>query len=482
MTDSYRFLSGQMQAPAVRSLQAAQPVAKEHEHLPMIRDWSDFVSFSPRLYFQPRSIDELKQFVAGAAQGFIKTDSIRVLGSLHSCSEICVSDTIIDVGGMPKPLEFSADDSVVTASANWTLHEFFAELGKRGKSLAALGGTNAQTLAGIMSTNTAPATPKHAIYDLVNWVEYITVDPTTSEVVEKRVTRSDPEFAAVVGSLGAIGIITRIQFRTIDQPYFKVVMKIIPMAEALDDLDATSENYDFWRVNWVPDSDQALLWAAKQIPPDEADPEGDYDPDEAETVLRFLFMLWDRISQGSAGPLLDTPMKVVYRLLTTFYNLNQVDVTGPLRNMLPVDRRAPLHVAMAEWAFRPDDLGAVLALCERYFEEQGWPNIPTEIELSKTDNYLMSPWNWDGLDYIVKFNFMYLTDICRTEAEKAMVNVHLRGLWDRLIQEGIPFKPHWGKINFLDPQFVADNFSLAEFSELIQPLFLNDYVASRIRP
>jgi hypothetical protein len=62
-----------------------------------------------------------------------------------------------------------------------------------------------------------------------------------------------------------------------------------------------------------------------------------------------------------------------------------------------------------------------------------------------------------------------------------MVNVHLRGLWDRLIQEGIPFKPHWGKINFLDPEFVAENFHLDEFSESIQPLFLNDYVASRIQ-
>jgi FAD/FMN-containing dehydrogenase len=479
MTDSFRLLSSQAQDTGM----PATPLAsEEHDHQPRIRDWSDFVSFSPRLYFRPRSIDELKGFVAGAAQGFIRADSIRVLGSLHSCSEICVSDAIVDVSGMPKPIEFSADDSVVTASANWELHEFFAELGKRGKALGALGGTNAQTLAGIMSTATAPATPKRGIYDLLNWVEYVTIDPTTKQAVEKRVTRSDPEFPALVASLGAVGIITRVQFRTIDEPFFKVKMKIIPMAEALGDLDATSAKYDFWRVNWIPDSDEALLWAATQIPAGEADPEGDYDEDEAETVLNFLFMLWDKISSGSAGPLLDKPMQVVYQLLSTFYNLNQVNVTGPLRNMLPVDRRAPLRVSMAEWAFRPDDLDAVLDLCERYFEEQGWPNIPTEIELTKTDDYFMSPWNWDGLDYIVKFNFMYLTEICKTEEEKAMIGTHLKGLWDRLIQEGIPFKPHWGKLNFMDPQFVAENFHLTEFSPLIRPLFLNDYVASRLRP
>ena len=57
--------------------------------------------------------------------------------------------------------------------------------------------------------------------------------------------------------------------------------------------------------------------------------------------------------------------------------------TGPLRNMLPVDRRAPLRVAMAEWSFRPQDLQRVLGECEQYFGEHRWPNIPTEIELDE---------------------------------------------------------------------------------------------------
>ena len=54
--------------------------------------------------------------------------------------------------------------------------------------------------------------------------------------------------------------------------------------------------------------------------------------------------------------------------------------TGPLRNMLPVDRRAPLRVAMAEWSFRPQDVHRVIGECEEYFGRNGWPNIPTEIE------------------------------------------------------------------------------------------------------
>ena len=131
--------------------------------------------------------------------------------------------------------------------------------------------------------------------------------------------------------------------------------------------------------------------------------------------------------------------------------------TGPLRNMLPVDRRAPLHVAMAEWSFRPQDVHRVLGECQDYFDRHGWPNIPTEIELARVDGSLMSPWNWDGLPYVVKFNFMYLTEVCTEPGEKEEIYAHLRGLWEHLQAAGVPFKAHWGKINFIDPEFVRRN-------------------------
>ena len=156
------------------------------------------------------------------------------------------------------------------------------------------------------------------------------------------------------------------------------------------------------------------MWAAKRIPDAEADPDGDYPNDQSENILVSIFNVLDKIE--SAGPLLDNAMRLVYTGLTLTYG--EVKVSGPLRNMLPVDRRAPLHVAMAEWAFNPSDLERLLQSCRSYYEQNGWPNLPIEIELTKTDHAFMSPWNWPGLDYIVKFNFMYLTDVSQTEAEK----------------------------------------------------------------
>ena len=294
-----------------------------HTHEPTIQDWSRFVAFQPRLYFRPQDLDELKGFLSGMQEGIFKQRTLRVLGSLHSCSDICVSDVIVDVSDLPKTIEFSADNTLVTASANWSLHDFLIALSARGKSISATGGTDPQTLAGVISTNTAPATPWHTLYELVEWVEYIAIAEDSQAVVEKHVDRADPAFPAVIGSLGAIGILTRVQFRLIDELYFETVQKIVKLKEVLADLPLTSQKYDFWRIDWLPDTDEGLLWAATRIP--SADPDGDYPAHQSESILKALFKTLEKIE--SAGPLLDDAMRVVYAALALTYG--ETKASGP---------------------------------------------------------------------------------------------------------------------------------------------------------
>lgn len=480
MTTAHELLAGAASSAGVLSTPSAATATGATAHTPFIQDWAQFVSFEPNLYFKPQDLDELKRFLSGILQGFFKQSHIRIPGSLHSCSDIYVSEAIIDISELPKTITFNDDNTLVTASANWTLHDFLLQLSARGKSLSATGGTDAQTLAGLISTNTAPATFQHTIYELLEWVEYITIAEDGTSIVEKRVSQTDPAFPAVVCSLGAIGILTNVQFRLVDEPYFKTVQKVVQLDEVLGDLARTSQEYDFWRVDWIPDMTTGLLWAAQRIPRDQADPDGDYQPDQSESILKFIFTHLDTLKLGASGPLLDTAMKWIYMLMAALYGT--VEATGPLRNMLPVDRKAPLHVAMAEWSFNPSDLSNVLERCKEYYQQHGWPNLPIEIELTKTDNHFMSPWNWEGLDYIVKFNFMYLTDICRTEQQKEGINTHLQGLWDHLTQAGVQFKAHWGKINFMDYTFVHEHYKLDQFEPFVRPLFLNSYLSERLNP
>jgi FAD/FMN-containing dehydrogenase len=401
---------------------------------------------------------------------------VRVPGSLHSCSKIVVSDTVLDTSALPKAIELDPGGDAVEATANVTLHEFLAELGRHGKSVTATGGTDHQTLAGLISTGTAPASSRHALYELLDWVELVAVDEATGQAAERRIARGDADFPAVVCSLGLLGVLTRVRFRLVDELYFEVVQKIVELGDVLADLDATSAKYDFWRVNWAPKSDKALLWAATAIPRDKAKPDGDYETDQSEHVLDIVCKVLDKLA--GTGPLLNLALEAVYDVMTLTYGTSHA--SGPLRNMLPVDRRAPLRVAMAEWSFRPVDVNQVIGECRRYFDGHGWPNIPTEIELSRVDGSLMSAWNWDGLDYIVKFNFMYLTEVCTEPGEKEAIYAHLRGLWEHLEAASIPFKAHWGKINFIEPDFVRRNHGFDAFRPLISPMFMNDYLKERL--
>jgi FAD/FMN-containing dehydrogenase len=441
-----------------------------------MEDWARLISFRPGVVLRPASVDELKTTLERIHGGELGDGSVRVPGSLHSCSEIAVADTVLDTSGLPKTIELEPGNDAVVASANVSLHEFLDELGRHGKSVTATGGTDHQTLAGLISTGTAPASSRHALYELLDWVELVAVDEATGQAVERRISRGDADFPAAICSLGLLGVLTRVRFRLVDELHFDVVQKIVRLDEVLDDLDATSEKYDFWRVNWAPKSDKALLWAATAVAAGDSKPDGDYSSDQAEHVLDIVFKVFDKI--GGTGPLLTGPLEAVYDVMTLTYGTSRA--TGPLRNMLPVDRRAPLLVAMAEWSFRPEDLHRVLGECQEYFDGHGWPNIPTEIELSRVDGSLMSAWNWEGLPYIVKFNFMYLTEVCTEEGEKEEIYAHLRGLWEHLEAAGVPFKAHWGKINFIDPEFVRRNHDIGAFRPLISPMFMNDYLAERI--
>jgi len=147
---------------------------------------------------------------------------------------------------------------------------------------------------------------------------------------------------------------------------------------------------------------------------------------------------------------------------------------------MPVDRTAPLHVAMAEWSFDPKRLDEARAAVQSYFEKHKWPNLPIEIELVKADDYWMSSWNWgSGYDYLAKMNFQYLTDVCDAAGKQA-ISDHLEGLWNHLIASGIAFKGHWGKINFMDHAFVKQNYALDRFAPLVSPVLLNDYLSKRL--
>ena len=448
---------------------------------PRVQDWAGVIDFSPRAYHAPNCLDELKAVLAGVMHQGMNGGALRILGGMHSCSAIFQSDFVIDTSRLP--LEFTvappATDGTarVVASAFMHVHEFLARAAEHGLSLTALGGTDAQTLAGLIATNTSGATIRTTVYETLAWVEYLTVAADGTSIETRRVERGAPDFNGMIASLGAIGMMTRVAFDLVPQLFFDAGMELRPLMGVLDNLDAMNAQYDFWRIEWLPDNDDVgNFWWAKRTP-GQGNPNGDYPPDKIEGLLRQVISFDDKAFSG--GPLLDPMLKAAYGMMITAYQ--PTTANGPMRNMIPVDRLAPIKVAMAEWSFAPADLTRAMDCCRSYFSAKGWPNLSIEIQCSLKDDYWMSAWNWPGVpeSYIVKLNFQYITDSLSAD-EKAQMTTHLKGLWDALDAAGILFKAHWGKMNFLDPKRIAALYQPEHFMPLVKPLFLNDYLKARL--
>ena len=448
----------------------------------LVTDWSKYVDCNPDYYLRPQSLAEMQSLLTMIAQGAFGDKQLRFLGGQHSCSDIFSSEVIVDPTGLP--LEFDVQPlpgggGQVTASAFMHAHEFLKRAADSKLSLTALGGTDAQTMAGLISTNTAGATVHTTVYEGLQWVEYLAPGSDGTTFQTQRISVGDASFNGIVASLGAVGFMTRVCFNLVPELYFTGEFKMVDLDTIVNDLQAMCDTYEFWRFEWLPQDDKRCLrWTAvPYTPPDPSNPPdtGDYPLDTTEALLRELMEGNQMIFKS--GPFTDKALALAYKAIG--WLSQPMGATGPMRNIIPCDRKADLQVTMAEWSFDPKDLPKVLDTCRSYFGANHWPNLPIEIECTKTDQFWMSPWNWPGLDYIVKLNFQYLTDFL-DDAGKAKIAPHLDGMWKAFEAAGIPFKAHWGKLNSLDPDYVSKNYDAASFMPLVAPMFLNPYLQARL--
>lgn len=437
-----------------------------------ITDWSGMVAFTPSRILRPTSIADLVRMLEQEAARQ-PPGGVRVVGGLHSCARIVEEDTILDLSGIPAEFgQVLGAPAQVVASGWMTARKFLEEAAEHGLSLTALGGTDAQTLGGLLATNTAGATAHHAIYDLVQWVEYLTIEG--GKAVTHRVDAGTPAFGAMAASLGCIGVITRVGFNLVPERYFKAAFEIRDLSSVLNDLDATCAAHEFWRIEWLPnDQGKGLFWSAHQT--SKKNPNGKYKKDEAQKLLMAVAQIIQETRHN--GAFLNRELEITYSVLTVLYTKSTA--SGPMRNIIPCDRDTQMRVAMAEWSFCKADLHCVMAICRLYFNGNKWPNLPIEIECTKTDAYFMSPWKCADEPFIVKLNFQYLTDFL-SKAEKVEIVDHLRGLWDALKAAGVPFKAHWGKINFLTPADTAKMYDVASFFPFMADMFTNAYLRTRL--
>ena len=231
-----------------------------------LRDWGELISFTPSTVLQPTSVEELKEILEKVHRGELGDGRVRVPGSLHSCSEIAVGDAIVDVSSLPKSIELEDGDG----GGDRDGQRLPARVPRRARPPRQIGHRDRRH---------RPPDPGRADLDRHR----------AGQLPPRRSTRSSsgssssPSTPPARRSSGASPAATPTSRRwsarsacsasspgsasaSSTSSIFDVTMKVVELDDVLADLDATSAQYDFWRVNWMQKSDKALLWAATAVP------------------------------------------------------------------------------------------------------------------------------------------------------------------------------------------------------------------------
>jgi len=221
----------------------------------MLRNWSDTVDLGGTVA-TPRSTAEVAELVRGA-------DRVLALGSAHSFSPVAVTPGLhIETAALPA--DIAVNGTTVTVSAGMTYATLGRELHARGLGLAAMASLPHITVGGAIATGTHGS--GDAIGTLSSAVTGIEIVTAGGDV--RWVRRGvDPDFGAWVVSIGALGVVTRVEMEV--EPTYEVAQTIF----AGLDLDVVEADFDavfgsatsvsvFTR--WRPEPD-AQLWLKRRI-------------------------------------------------------------------------------------------------------------------------------------------------------------------------------------------------------------------------
>jgi len=405
------------------------------------RNWSGNIRYSAERTLSPRSIDELREVVAGSS-------AVKALGSRHSFSPIAdTTGTLVSVVDLDVPLVIDRERRVVRVGGGVRYGELAQALEREGWALANLASLPHISVAGAVSTGThGSGAANRSLAAAVTALDVVT---SAGDVVTLR--RGDADFAGAVVSLGALGVVAAVELEI--EPTFDIAQTVyerVPVAAVRDGfVEIASSAYSVSIFTTLRDDEVVdQVWrkertdvAALPLP----DALAGREADGPRHPLPGVSAEACTVQGGVAGPWLDRLPH--FRLEFTPSNGEELQSEF----LLPIERAGEAFDAVRALAER---LRSVLQICE--------------IRTVAADDLWLSPAS--GRDSVA-FHFTWRAD----DARVAAVLPHLEAAL-------APFdaRPHWGKV------FVARDVSShyprwADFVALQRRLdprgaFLNDYL------
>ena len=191
------------------------------------RNHSGNQAVEPLRVYRPGTLAELREIVATAASDGV---TVRAVGSGHSWSDVALTEGyLLETHGLARPLPVDClragwDEPVARDEAGMRLRDLNQLLADQGRALLQMGGYDAQTVAGVISTSThGSGIGLGPLPDFVRSLDLVAADarvhrierpdgPTDPEVFAREhpdweLHQDDETFDAAVVGMGCMGVV-----------------------------------------------------------------------------------------------------------------------------------------------------------------------------------------------------------------------------------------------------------------------------------
>ena len=187
-----------------------------------------------------------------------------MVGCGHSPSDLtCSSSWMVNLDDYSKVLKVNTSKKTMLVEGGIRLSQLNEEAHKRGLTIPNLGSIDAQSIVGAIATATHGSSLKHGI--LSENVRSLRIVLSNGHAVRCSNDQNQELFRAALISLGALGIITEVEFQLADNDTVEWEQKLV----SLDDI-MTRWNGNLWtqkeftRVWWMPYMKRAIIWSAER--------------------------------------------------------------------------------------------------------------------------------------------------------------------------------------------------------------------------
>jgi hypothetical protein len=468
-------------------------------------NWDGMYTEKPSFYHQPRSVDELVTVIKLAHK---KSENVKVIGAHHSWSSITCIDSnrtthLVNLDLMSderqvtitrKPSTSNSDHNernyekfivgTATVPAGMRLKDLLVILAKHNLTIAQVGSIIEQSVAGVMSTATHGSSLHIGIIaSLVKSLDLVVANGTIIHMDEFH-----PYFKAALVSLGALGVITRVELKVMSSFHIHMIETPID-ANGLNISSEFIRDQHYTKIWYLPHTGKAQLYTHHRLP----EQKNQWSPYHVSLLEKSNVLKWldNTLINGHLIKLLFYLSSFLPNAFIPTFNTaiqsawvhkEHVDSSYTLLAMLggiPIHREAEYSVPFKYWkeAFH----------LIRKLEDEYYLDFITEFRFVKGDDIWMSPAHGRDSMFITLCIYGPQYTEFFTRCKKEILEL-MQLIRDRDFKKGedeaimYSVRPHWGKTHYLRSKHLRS--ALPHFDDFIHVrekldptgMFMNQYL------